>query len=214
MRAVSAIAVHSPFSGELVGSAPVSASAEVVDALDLGAAYVSQLSRHQRSQLLFAVAERLGSLAGELSTLISRESGLCLKDTRHEVARAVDVFRFAAIEALRDDGETFAGDVSPSGRARRAHTLRVPVGLVAAITPFNHPLNQVAHKLAPAIAAGAPIVLKPSERTPLSAIRLGELLLDQGLPPAAARSCAASPPRSSTSSSHTKASRSCRSRAA
>jgi acyl-CoA reductase-like NAD-dependent aldehyde dehydrogenase len=87
---VSAIAVHSPFSGELVGSAPVSSSAEVVDALDLGAAYVSQLSRHERSQLLFAVAERL-----------------------------------------------------------RAHTLRVPVGLVAAITPFNHPLNPVAHKLAP-----------------------------------------------------------------
>ncbi len=103
------------------------------------------------------------------------------------MARAVDVFRFAAIEALRDDGEAFAGDVSPNGRARRAHTLRVPVGLVAAITPFNHPLNQVAHKLAPAIAAGAPIVLKSSERTPLSAIRLGELLLDEGLPPAAAQ---------------------------
>ncbi len=68
------------------------------------------------------------------------------------------MFRFAAIEALRDDGEAFAGDVSPNGRARRAHTLRVPVGLVAAITPFNHPLNQVAHKLAPAIAAGAQIV--------------------------------------------------------
>ncbi len=103
------------------------------------------------------------------------------------MARAVDVFRFAAIEALRDDGEAFAGDVSPNGRARRAHTLRVPVGLVAAITPFNHPLNQVAHKLAPAIAAGAPIVLKSSERTPLSAIRLGELLLHEGLPPAAAQ---------------------------
>ena len=97
------------------------------------------------------------------------------------------MFRFAAIEALRDDGEAFAGDVSPNGRARRAHTLRVPVGLVAAITPFNHPLNQVAHKLAPAIAAGAPIVLKPSEHTPLSALRLGELLLDAGLPPAAAQ---------------------------
>ena len=133
------------------------------------------------------MAERLGSLAGELSTLISRESGLSLKDTSHEVARAVDVFRFAAIEALRDDGEAFAGDVSPNGRARRAHTLRLPVGLVAAITPFNHPLNQVAHKVAPAIAAGAPIVLKPSERTPLSAIRLGELLVDEGLPPAAAQ---------------------------
>jgi hypothetical protein len=79
-----------------------------------------------------------------LSTLVSRESGLCLTDTRHEVARAVDVFRFAAIEALHDDGEAFPGDVSPNGRARRAHTLRLPVSLVAAITPFNHPLNQAA----------------------------------------------------------------------
>ena len=172
MRAVSAIAVHSPFSGELIGGAPVSGTAQVADALDLGAAYENDLSRHERSQLLSAVADRLGGLTDELSVLISRESGLCLKDTRHEVARAVDVFRFAAIEALRDDGEAFAGDVSPHGRARRAHTITFPVRLVGAITPFNHPLNQVAHKLAPAIAAGAPIVLKPSERTPLSALRL------------------------------------------
>ena len=194
MSALSAIAVYSPFSGELVGTAPVSSSAEVADALDRGAAYVSRLSRHERSQLLFAVAERLGAQAEELSVLISSESGLSIKDTSHEVERAVDVFRFAAIEALRDDGESFAGDVSPNGRARRAHTLRVPVGLVAAITPFNHPLNQVAHKLAPAIAAGAPIVLKPSERTPLSAIRLGELLLGEGLPPGAAQVVCGEPP--------------------
>ena len=187
MKAVSAIAVHSPFSGELVGGAPVSCPAEVAEALDLATAYENELSRHERSQLLFAVADRLAAHARELSTLISRESGLCLKDTRHEVARAVDVFRFAAIEALRDDGEAFAGDVSPNGRGRRAHTLRVPVSLVAAITPFNHPLNQVAHKLAPAIAAGAPVVLKPSERTPLTALALEKLLVDEGLPPAAAQ---------------------------
>lgn len=187
MTAASAIGVHSPFSGELVGAAPVSSPAQVADALDLGAAYENELSRHERSQLLFAVADRLAALARELSTLISRESGLCLKDTRHEVARAVDVFRFAAIEALHDDGEAFPGDVSPNGRARRAHTIRFPVRLVAAITPFNHPLNQVAHKLAPAIAAGAPIVLKPSERTPLTALRLDELFREEGLPPAAAQ---------------------------
>jgi acyl-CoA reductase-like NAD-dependent aldehyde dehydrogenase len=88
------------------------------------------------------VAERLAAQRDELARLISSESGLCLKDTRHEVDRACDVFRFAAGEALRDDGETFAGDVSPNGRDRRAHTLRVPVRAVAAITPFNHPLNQ------------------------------------------------------------------------
>jgi aldehyde dehydrogenase (NAD+) len=97
------------------------------------------------------------------------------------------VFRFAAIEALRDDGEMFAGDISASGRDRRGYTLKVPVRLVAAITPFNHPLNQVAHKLAPAIAAGAPIVVKPSEKTPLTALRLGQLLADAGVPTAAAQ---------------------------
>src|SRR6201999_475303 len=127
-------------------------------------------------------ADRLADESTEWARLISLESGLCLKDTRHEVGRAVDVFRFAAIEALRDDGETFAGDVSERGRDRRAHTLRVPVSVVAAITPFNHPLNQVAHKVAPAIAAGAPLLLKPSEKTPLTATRLAELLYESGLP--------------------------------
>ena len=87
------------------------------------------------------------------------------------------------MEALRDDGETFAGDVSERGRDRRAHTLRVPVALVAGITPFNHPLNQVAHKVAPALALGAPIVVKPSERPPLAAVRLRELIDEAGAPP-------------------------------
>jgi putative phosphonoacetaldehyde dehydrogenase len=179
--------VHSPYSGELVGEAPVADLARTRAMLDAGASYRDELSRHERSRILFAVADVLAGRAGELASLICAESGLCLKDTRHEVARAVDVFRFAAIEALRDDGETFAGDISPHGRDRRAHTLRVPVRLVAAITPFNHPLNQVAHKLAPAIAAGAPIVVKPSEKTPLSAIALLALIRDAGLPEAAAQ---------------------------
>src|SRR5262249_12410001 len=111
------------------------------------------------------------------------ESGLCRKDTRHEVTRALDVLRFAAAEALRDDGQCFAFDVSSNGRDRRGYTLREPVRLVTAITPFNHPLNQVAHKVAPAIAIGSPIVLKPSEKTPLSAVYLASVLHDAGLPP-------------------------------
>lgn len=193
MTAVSTIFVRSPFSGELVGEAPVSRPEEVRSALDVAANYVNELSRHERSELLFAVADRLGELRAELSTLISRESGLCLKDTRHEVARAVDVFRFAAIEALHDDGEVFAGDVSAVGRDRRAHTLRVPVRAVAAISPFNHPLNQVAHKVAPAIAVGAPIVLKPSERTPLTALRLADVLEEVGIPPPAAQTVCGEP---------------------
>ena len=193
MTAVSSIAVRNPYTGELVDEVPAAGAAEVRAALDAGAAYRDRLSRHERSQLLFAIAEQLHARGGELAALITSESGLCLKDTRHEVARAVDVFRFAAIEALRDDGEVFAGDVSGHGRDRRAHTLRVPVSLVAAITPFNHPLNQVAHKLAPALAVGAPIVLKPSEKAPLSAVALAELVAQAGAPPGAAQIVCADP---------------------
>ncbi len=182
-----ALPVYSPYTGELIGEAPLSGATQVRAILDSGGRYVSALSRHERSQVLFGVAEALASRREQLAALICSESGLCLKDTRHEVGRSIDVFRFAAIEALRDDGETFAGDISAHGRDRRAHTLRVPVRLVAAITPFNHPLNQVAHKLAPAIAAGAPIVLKPSEKAPLSAFALIDLIRAAGLPEAAAQ---------------------------
>jgi aldehyde dehydrogenase (NAD+) len=187
MSATSALEVRSPYSGELVGEAPLSGVDEIREMLSAGAAYVNELSRHERSQILFSVAEKLSGSSERLANLITLESGLSLKDTRHELRRAVDVFRFAAIEALRDDGESFAGDVSANGRDRRAHTLRVPVSLVGAITPFNHPINQVAHKLAPAVAAGAPIVLKPSEKVPLGALALIELVRESGLPDAAAQ---------------------------
>jgi putative phosphonoacetaldehyde dehydrogenase len=181
----STLSVHSPFSGETVGEVPLSKPAQVQSLLNDGAAYRNELSRHQRSEILFAVSRELTAREDELAALITSESGLCLKDSRYEVGRAADVFRFAAIETLRDEGEVFAGDVSAHGRNRRAQTLRVPVRLVGAITPFNHPINQVAHKLAPAIAAGAPIVLKPSEKVPLSAVRLFELVHAAGLPRAA-----------------------------
>ncbi len=182
--------VHSPFTGERVGEAPLSSPEQVRALLDAGAAYNNELSRDERSQILFRVAAQLDAERDRLATLITSESGLCLKDTRHEVGRAVDVFRLAAMETLRDDGEVFAGDITPHGRNRRAQTLKVPVRLVAAITPFNHPLNQVAHKLAPAIAVGAPIVLKPSEKVPLSALELIAIIREAGLPePAAAIVC-------------------------
>jgi putative phosphonoacetaldehyde dehydrogenase len=187
MTTTTTLPVHSPYTGDLVGEVPLSSFEQVRELLTVGAAYKNELSRHDRSQVLFAVADELGSRSDELATLITSESGLCLKDTEHEIGRAVDVFRFAAIEALRDDGEVFAGDISAHGRDRRAQTLRVPVRLVGAITPFNHPINQVAHKLAPAIAAGAPIVLKPSEKVPLSAVALFDIVHRAGLPSAAAQ---------------------------
>jgi aldehyde dehydrogenase (NAD+) len=94
----------------------------------------------------------------------------------------VEVLRSAAIEALRDDGEIFSCDTSPQGKARKIFTLREPLSLALAITPFNHPLNQVVHKVAPAIAVGTPLILKPSSKTPLAAIRFAELLYEAGLP--------------------------------
>jgi aldehyde dehydrogenase (NAD+) len=120
--------------------------------------------------------------AEELSSLITSETGLCVRETTYEIARALDVLKFSAIEALRDDGEAYACDVSPAGKARRIFTMREPVSCVAAITPFNHPLNTVVHKVAPAIAVGAPMVLKPSEKTPLAALALAEILYASGLP--------------------------------
>jgi aldehyde dehydrogenase (NAD+) len=182
VRGVDRFPVHHPFTGEEIGDVPLLPHADVERALDLAADSQPALDRFGRAQVLERIAEAIAASAEELATLITWESGLCLKDTRHEVRRAVDVFRFAATEALRDDGSVFACDTSANGRPRRAYTVREPVRLVAAITPFNHPLNQVAHKLAPALAAGAPIVLKPSEKTPLAALWLGRAAVEAGWP--------------------------------
>jgi aldehyde dehydrogenase (NAD+) len=171
-----------PYTGETTGAAPLLDRATVRHALDLAADARVDLGRYERSAVLERIAAAIDAAAPELAELITRESGLSLKDTLHETGRAADVFRAAAGDALRDDAASFAGDVSPHGRARRSHTFREPVRLVAAITPFNHPLNQVAHKIAPAIAVGAPIVVKPSERTPLAALWLARTVLEAGYP--------------------------------
>jgi aldehyde dehydrogenase (NAD+) len=175
--------VEYPFTGGEIGRAPSLDAASVERALDAAARARPALDRYERAQVLERIAAGIEKNEDEVARLITWESGLCVKDTRHEVHRAVDVFRFAAMEALRDDGAVFACDTSSNGRPRRAYTTREPVRLVAAITPFNHPLNQVAHKLAPAIAAGAPMVVKPSEKTPLTALWLGRLVLEAGWPP-------------------------------
>ena len=177
------ITVRYPYTGEVVGSVPKIGPDQVVTAIRQAASAAPRLSRHERNQVLLRAAVRIEQEREQVARLITWESGLCLKDTRHEVSRALDVLRFAAAEALRDDGQCFAFDVSPNGRNRRGFTVREPLKLVTAITPFNHPLNQVAHKVAPAIAVGTPMVLKPSERTPLSALYLAHVLSECGLPP-------------------------------
>ncbi|HEU0113046.1 MAG TPA: aldehyde dehydrogenase family protein, partial [Thermomicrobiales bacterium] len=168
--------VRYPYTGDVIGSAPNLSRAQVERVLDRAANLRWSLSRHERAQILNRVADGLEADADAFARLITSESGLSLKDTTYEMRRAQDVFRFSAMEALRDDGQVFACDTSANGKQRRAYTMREPLRLVAAITPFNHPLNQVAHKLAPAIGAGAQIVLKPSEKTPLAGLWLGRLV--------------------------------------
>ncbi|QDT56991.1 Succinate-semialdehyde dehydrogenase [NADP(+)] GabD [Caulifigura coniformis] len=176
------IDVFNPWNGEAVGRVAAIGNDQLHAAIEAHRAAHEPLTRYERGRILNEVRGLLEARREELARLITSESGLCLRETRYEVGRACDVFAFAAMEALRDDGQTFSCDISPTGKARKIFTLREPLSLVAAITPFNHPLNQVAHKLAPAVAAGAPVILKPSEKTPLSAVRLVELLYEAGLP--------------------------------
>ncbi len=176
------LTVSNPFNGEVVGRV-AQATAEHTD-LSIAAALKGgePLTRYQRYEILATARGLLSGRAEEFARLISAESGLCIRETRYEVERATDVLLFAAMEALKDDGEVFSGDISAGGKARKIFTMREPLALVSAITPFNHPLNQVVHKLAPAIAAGASVLLKPSGKTPLTAIRCAELLYEAGLP--------------------------------
>ncbi len=119
----------------------------------------------------------------EIARLITLESGLCLKDTQYEVGRASDVLLFAANQALVDDGQVYSCDLTPHGKKRKVYTMREPLlGVISAITPFNHPLNQVIHKVAPAVATNNRVVLKPSEKTPLAAYALADVLYEAGLP--------------------------------
>lgn len=141
-----------------------------------------RLSRYERHDILNRMAVGLDSRREEVSRLVTDEAGLCLKDTLYEVGRASDVLRFAAIQCFQDDSVVFPCDVSRHGSARRIYTMRSPLGLIAAITPFNHPLNQVVHKIAPAIATGNTVILKPSQQTPLAAYYVVKLALECGLP--------------------------------
>jgi aldehyde dehydrogenase (NAD+) len=175
--------VRNPYTGQLIGRVASSEKVSTLQALSRAHEAKICLTRYERHDLLNRMAERLEAQAAEVSRLITDESGLCLKDTKYEVARASDVLRFAAIQSLLDDSEVFPCDVSRVGRARRIYTMREPLQLIACITPFNHPLNQVVHKIAPAIATNNKCVLKPSQLTPLSAYRLIAMALECGMPP-------------------------------
>ena len=177
------IEVFNPYTRELVGTVPKATVEDVRRAFAAARTYKPRLTRYERASILEKAAQLLRARAEAASDLITRESGLCKKDSLYEIGRVCDVLAFSAKEALVDDGEAFSCDVTPHGKQRRVFTQREPLrGVICAITPFNHPMNQVAHKAAPAIATGNRCVLKPSEKTPLSAIYLVELLHEAGVP--------------------------------
>lgn len=177
------IDVFYPYDGRLVGTVPKASVAQVREAFAAAAGYQAKLTRHERSTILRKTADLLRRDRDMIADLITAESGLCKKDTIYEVGRACDVFDLSATMCLIDDGQVYSCDISAQGKARKIFTLREPLTAISAITPFNHPLNQVAHKVAPSIATNNKMVLKPSEKTPLTAYLLADILYEAGLPP-------------------------------
>jgi len=179
-RAVSAdewIEVLSPFDGAPVARVPALGADHVAEAVAAAEAALARgdFPQQRRAEVLERAAELLAERTEEFAVTIAREAGKPIRDARGEAARCVATFRYSAVEARKLSGEVIPMD-------GLAFALRHPIGVVAAISPFNFPLNLVAHKLGPAIAAGCPVVLKPAELTPLSAIRLVDLLVEAGLP--------------------------------
>ena len=178
------IEVHNPYTGAVVGTVPKATVEDVRRAFAIARAYKPTLTRYQRYEICKRAAELIRERGEAISDLITAECGIGKKDSRYEVGRACDVFIFAGNAALQDDGQVFSCDLTPHGKSRKVYTLRDPLlGAISAITPFNHPLNQVAHKVAPSVATNNRMVLKPTEKTPLSAIVLADILYEAGLPP-------------------------------
>jgi acyl-CoA reductase-like NAD-dependent aldehyde dehydrogenase len=182
------IEVLHPYDNSVVDTVPHSGMEDVEAALGAavhGAKIMAKLTGWDRYQILKKAAEKLEERAEEFARRITLEEGKAISEARFEVGRAVQTLMLSAEEARRIHGETVPLDASPGGAGKMGFTLRVPCGVVVAISPFNFPLNLVVHKVAPAIAAGNAVVIKPPSNTPLSALKLTELLLECGLPPEA-----------------------------
>src|SRR5688572_16252205 len=179
------LAVLDKFTGESIAELPAAGPREVTAAVSRAEAAFpawADTPAHRRSTILARTASGLEARREEIAAVICREAGKAWKYSIGEVQRAIETFQFAAEEAKRIHGETIPMDASPGGENRVGFYIRTPLGVVAAITPFNFPLNLVAHKVGPALAAGNTIVLKPAEETPLTAALLEEVLLAAGLP--------------------------------
>ncbi|HEX5468345.1 MAG TPA: aldehyde dehydrogenase family protein [Gaiellaceae bacterium] len=175
--------VSSPYSGEPIARVARAGASHARQALDAAErAMAEPMPAHERAAILDRVAELLRERHDEVARTISAEAGKPMKAARVEAERAVSTYTMAAVEVRRLAGEVVPMDASPAGVGKLAYTVRVPIGIVGAITPFNFPLNLVAHKIAPALAAGCAVVLKPAGQTPLSALLLAELESEAGLP--------------------------------
>lgn len=179
----SVVEVRYPFTSDIIGTVPAGTRAHAAQAFEIAANYQANLTRYERQQILFKTADLIRERREELAHWLTLELGICKQHSLYETGRSYDVFMLAGQLAILDDGEIFSCDVTPHGKDRKIYTKREPVRAISAITPFNHPLNMVAHKIAPAIATNNCVVCKPTERTPLTALTLADILYEAGLPP-------------------------------
>ena len=177
------IEVEYPYTKEIVGTVPAGNAEHAKKALDIAANYTPKLTRYERQKILQKTAEKLVEKKEEISDVITHELGISKQDSLYEVGRAFDVFSLTAQLCIYDDGEIFSCDLTPHGKARKIFTVREPLKSISAITPFNHPLNMVAHKIAPSIATNNCTVCKQTELTPMTALLLADVLYEAGLPP-------------------------------
>jgi phosphonoacetaldehyde dehydrogenase len=177
------VPVKYPYTDEVIGTVPAGKAEHAAKAFEIAAHYKPSLSRYERSQILQRAGELIGERREYLAKWLRLELGICHQHAIYETKRAQDVYQFAAQQAMNDDGEIFSCDLTHNGKERKIFTKREPVRAISAITPFNHPLNMVSHKIAPAIATNNCMVCKPTELTPLTAIALADILYEAGLPP-------------------------------
>ena len=178
------ITVYNPYTEKILGTVPKATLDEVREAFAIAHGFQPRLTRYERAAVLNRAAVIISQRLDQVAQLISAESGLSIKDALYEAGRVSDVLAFGASEVLKDDGQIFSCDLTPHGKKRRVYTQRSPLlGVICAITPFNHPMNQVAHKVVASIATNNRMVLKPSEKVPFSAILFADILYEAGLPP-------------------------------
>jgi putative phosphonoacetaldehyde dehydrogenase len=177
------IEVRYPYTDAVIGTVPAGNAEHAREAFEVAAAYKPKFTRYERQQILFRAAELIRERREWLAHWLTLELGICHQHALYETGRSYDVFTLAGQMAILDDSQVFSCDLTPQGKARKIYTKREPVRAISAITPFNHPLNMVAHKIAPAIATNNCVVCKPTELTPLTALALADILYEAGLPP-------------------------------